>query len=541
MATSKLDALDELTSLADDDEFYVHDVSAGLSKKIKKSNLPGAGGGISNIVEDTTPQLGGNLDVNGFTVDGRDPSADGTKLDGIESGATADQSNAEIKTAYEANANTNAFTDAEQTKLSGIETSADVTDEANVTDALDGATLAAATLASDDKVLIQDTDGSDVLKTVTAQAVADLAPALTTEQVQDIAGGMWTGNTETGVTVTYQDADGTIDAVLDVAGLTDAGAFESGDKLIIEETGVGTRKIDYDDLPGAGGGLSNVIEDTTPQLGGALDVNSNQIVSVTGTDIELHSDNDVNIILGDAAGADDLNIKDSGGVTVAGVDSDGNITTSGTVDGRDVAADGTKLDGIETAATADQSAAEILTAIKTVDGTGSGLDADLLDGNEAAAFATAAQGTTADSALQDVVDDTTPQLGGDLDAQGNDISNPNIVDYSVESAGPSSASGTLTLDYTTGPDFDVTLDENVTTITLSNLPASGTLGKISLSLTQDGSGSHTVAFPAGWLWPSGSAPTMPAVAGDDLEIIIWTRDGGTTVKAADIGQEFATV
>jgi len=39
-----------------------------------------------------------------------------------------------------------------------------------------------------------------------------------------------------------------------------------------------------------------------------------------------------------------------------------------------------KLDGIETNATADQSAAEILTLIKTVDGAASGLDADLLDG-----------------------------------------------------------------------------------------------------------------------------------------------------------------
>ena len=43
-------------------------------------------------------------------------------------------------------------------------------------------------------------------------------------------------------------------------------------------------------------------------------------------------------------------------------------------------ADNTKLDGIETGATADQSASEILTLIKTVDGSGSGLDADLLDG-----------------------------------------------------------------------------------------------------------------------------------------------------------------
>jgi len=36
-------------------------------------------------------------------------------------------------------------------------------------------------------------------------------------------------------------------------------------------------------------------------------------------------------------------------------------------------------------------------------------------------YATAAQGTLADSALQDIVDDTTPQLGGDLDTNGNSV------------------------------------------------------------------------------------------------------------------------
>ena len=84
-------------------------------------------------------------------------------------------------------------------------------------------------------------------------------------------------------------------------------------------------------------------------------------------------------------------------------------------------ADETKLDGIETGATADQTAAEILTAIKTVDGDGTGLDADLLDGNHATAFATSAQGALASSALQNVVEDTTPQLGGALDVNGKEI------------------------------------------------------------------------------------------------------------------------
>jgi len=64
----------------------------------------------------------------------------------------------------------------------------------------------------------------------------------------------------------------------------------------------------------------------------------------------------------------------------------GNLILSGTVDGRDVATDGSKLDGIEAGATADQTASEILTLIKTVDGSGSGLDADLFDGADSATF-----------------------------------------------------------------------------------------------------------------------------------------------------------
>lgn len=65
----------------------------------------------------------GNIVVSG-NVDGRNVATDGAKLDGIEASATADQTDAEIKTAYENNSDTNAFTDALQTKLNGIETGA---------------------------------------------------------------------------------------------------------------------------------------------------------------------------------------------------------------------------------------------------------------------------------------------------------------------------------------------------------------------------------------------------------------------------------
>ena len=59
----------------------------------------------------------------------------------------------------------------------------------------------------------------------------------------------------------------------------------------------------------------------------------------------------------------------------AGVDVTGNMTVTGTVDGRDVAADGTKLDGIESGATADQTASEINALLNNENVTCAGLDA----------------------------------------------------------------------------------------------------------------------------------------------------------------------
>jgi hypothetical protein len=58
------------------------------------------------------------------------------------------------------------------------------------------------------------------------------------------------------------------------------------------------RKVDYDDLPGATGGLNNVVEDTTPQLGGSLDVNGNKIVSTANGNIDIEPNGTGNVLLG---------------------------------------------------------------------------------------------------------------------------------------------------------------------------------------------------------------------------------------------------
>jgi hypothetical protein len=60
-------------SLTADDVFIFTDnpSGVGITKKITLSQLSNAiGGGISDIVEDTTPELGGSLDARNFSISG---------------------------------------------------------------------------------------------------------------------------------------------------------------------------------------------------------------------------------------------------------------------------------------------------------------------------------------------------------------------------------------------------------------------------------------------------------------------------------------
>ena len=64
--------LSEISSVANDDVFLAVDTSGGGLKKITRSTIVSGlavgGVAISNVVEDTTPQLGGNLDMNGQDI-----------------------------------------------------------------------------------------------------------------------------------------------------------------------------------------------------------------------------------------------------------------------------------------------------------------------------------------------------------------------------------------------------------------------------------------------------------------------------------------
>ena len=74
---------------------------------------------------------------------------------------------------------------------------------------------ALSTPADDDIFAIVDTDAGQTKK-ITAANVKSYA-GVTTESVQDIVGAMFSSNTETDISATYEDADGTIDLVVSVS------------------------------------------------------------------------------------------------------------------------------------------------------------------------------------------------------------------------------------------------------------------------------------------------------------------------------------
>ena len=121
---------------------YIHEVGTGdLRLKVNDLTVQSTNGtymmrGVTNgavslyysnfsklDTSNTGISVNGDITVSG-NVDGRDVATDGTKLDGIEAGATADQTAAEIRTLVESATDSNVFTDADHTKLNGIETGA---------------------------------------------------------------------------------------------------------------------------------------------------------------------------------------------------------------------------------------------------------------------------------------------------------------------------------------------------------------------------------------------------------------------------------
>ena len=345
------------------------------------------------------------------TVDGRDVAADGTKLDGIESSATADQTNAEIRVAVEAATDSNVFTDADHTKLNAIEASADVTDTANVT--------AAGALMDSEVTNLAQVKAFDSSDYATA-AQGTLAAAALPKSGGAMTGAITTNSTFDGVDIATRDGvlsstTTTANAALPKAGGTMSGDIDcDGNKVLFSNMYSGVSDLpsatdnhgmfahvhatgkayfahagswvvlanDTEKLSLAGGTMSGAIAMGTSKITGAgnptaaqdlatkayVDANAGgsggaetlQETLVIGNTITTDTKiqfRDTGLYINSSADGQ-LDIVADTEVQIAAttvdlngiLDVSGNIVAGGTVDGRDVATDGTKLDGIEASA-----------------------------------------------------------------------------------------------------------------------------------------------------------------------------------------------
>ena len=196
---------------------------------------------------------------------------------------------------------------------------------------------------------------------------------------------------------------------------------------------------------------NQTIQNSAPSLA-FIDTDSNSDFSIFGSQGEFRIRDQSNTTNRITIASDGTTTIDGNLDCSSGVDVTGNITVSGNVDGRDVAADGTKLDGIASGATA----------------------------------------------FANVVEDTSPQLGGNLDVQSNKIttatSNGNVkIEPNgtgvVEILGAGGNDGTLQLNcsqqshgvkikspaHSAGASYTLTLPTSLTNNGVLTTNSSGTL------------------------------------------------------------------
>jgi hypothetical protein len=107
--------------------------------------------------------------------------------------------------------------------------------------------------------------------------------------------------------------------------------------------------------------------------------------------------------------------------------------------------------------------------------------------------------------------------------------------YSETAVAALISAGTLTLNLSSGSVFYVSLNANITSISLTNFPTSGNTASFSIMFTADGT-ARTVTWPTSIKWSSGVAPTLTSTATKVDVFNFFSRDGGTTVYGFTSGQ-----
>jgi hypothetical protein len=212
-------------------------------------------------------------------------------------------------------------------------------------------------------------------------------------------------------------------------------------------------------------GITDVVDDITPQLGGNLDVNGNKIIAGTSGSVEIEAANtQVTVSATRHVQFFELDLGDE-------ETPDLYTTMTAEAGGRLLIAGGEVTIGTESnSAILLGSGADANIALAP-NGTGkvvvSGQAFPNADGTSGQVLSTNGSGvlawsTPAAAGIANVVEDTTPQLGGELDGQGNTVSNVNFKDYKETVFSLGTTSGTITPNVANGNVQSITLNGNLT-------------------------------------------------------------------------------
>ncbi len=319
----------------------------------------------------------------------------------------------------------------------------------------------------------------------------------------------------------------------------------------------------------AGSLLSSVVEDTTPQLGGDLDSNGNDIlfgdndkaIFGAGSDLQVYHDGSNSWIKDEGTGVlaittngNGIGFYDSTGTEAmlfATKDNAVDLYFNGskklatasngiTVTGN-VAADSISLNDNDIAYFGTSNDLQIYhdgsnSYIRDI-GTGnlnvSGDEVRILNAGNSELKAL----FTTDGAVElyhnNAVKLTTTSTG--VDITGELIADS----YNETYAAVTSSSNATTVNCENANSFSHVLTEN-TTFTFSNPPASGTSYTFSIEIIQDsGASGYTVTWPSSVDWPAATAPTLTATASAKDIFVFTTRDGGTNWYGFTAGQALA--
>tara|TARA_Y100001973_G_scaffold26657_1_gene40233 strand:- start:9705 stop:15326 length:5622 start_codon:yes stop_codon:yes gene_type:complete len=298
----------------------------------------------------------------------------------------------------------------------GIATVVGSTDTVTVGLDIDGMTDIGAALVDADLMIVDDGAGGTNRKATMSRLktymqnnltfTTDTNTQLSNEQVQDIAGGMFSSNTETLITATYQDGDGTIDLVVD----NDLSNYDNSSSGFITAT--------------------LTTEEVQDIVGAMFSGNTETRVSATYQDgdgtIDLVADN-MNFSVSDITGATAL---------TSGLASTDELVLSdaGTLKRMDISVLQSYMQSNLTFTTntntqlSDEQVQDIVGAMFSSN-TETGITATYQDGDGTIDLVVSSSG------MSDLVDDTSPQLGGDLDVNGNKITSASNADVTIEPNG----------------------------------------------------------------------------------------------------------